>query len=397
MKRRTNETTGPEALKRRDALEVYLTMRFPGFAHSAVSAIVTPITGLAPTWRERQPVFANGKLRHVYALLGGLSTGTALVLAGPGLGLKVIGSVLLAGALRNLSAGTGHELTHSTAGLPWGPKVVDGKRKPDTLTPAVYDAVTAVALLPSWKTYQVVHGWHHAFAGVQGEGVDPDEQMVESLGARFTGWGAFLRTLADPVLHWNFLTMRLRASLGAGAKGSRKKGGPNEIPSNPVWRRVLAGLVSVAITFALPWQAALAWWLAVVLLYQVFSLCSLAVLHLWGYRAPEGAKPGVVATTITFGRLLIPDANWTAWFKLPLYALVRATFLNSALQSHDQHHRGKLDWWDAPYVRTALLLEGAEVWQTTSLRAAFETAFEAARRLPGRSDGWASDDEMLGV
>ena len=387
MKRKNYETTGPEALKKRDALEIYITMRFPGLAQRAVSAIVTSITGLAPSWLERQPVFGSGKVRHVYFLMGGLATGAGLVLAGPGLGWKLVGAVVLAGAFRNTSAGTGHELTHNAAELPWNAKQVA----------KAYDVVTAAALLPGWETYKVVHGWHHAFAGVAGEGVDPDEAMVESLGARFTGWGSFLRTLFDLRLHWKFLKMRLRASVGTGARGSRRKGGVNEVPANPVWRRVVAVLSSVLVTMTLPWESALAWCVAAVWLYQVFSLCSLAVLHLWGYRAPAGSKPGVVATTITWGRLLIPEAKWTAWLKLPLYAVVRATFLSSQLQSHDLHHRGLKEWWNAPYIRTGLLLEGAEIWQTTSLTDAFETAFEAARGLQAsRGDDW-SDDEMLGV
>lgn len=99
---------------------------------------------------------------------------------------------------------------------------------------------------------------------------------------------------------------------------------------------------------------------------------------------------------MTYGRLLIPDANFCGLLCLLGYALVRALWLQGDLNNHDLHHIGQGPWTEAPYVRTRLLMDGVPLRQTIDVRAMFQVAFDAAAQ-PSHSPDGISDEEILGM
>ena len=357
--------TGREALRRRDLFETFTVTAAPLPLRKWLSAMITAICGMAPSASGGRPPWQGSELRAVLYMLAGLLAGSLAVFAGQ-FAEKVLGGLLLVSAMRNFSSSVGHQLTHSTRGLPWSGK----------WTRLGYDIFAALLLLPTYYDYRIPHGKHHA--KVAGEG-DPDQDFIAYLQARFSGRGAFLATMISPSLHLRFMKARIRAALGMG----------------PVWRRLLAASGLVAACF-LPWASLINWAFFLLIGYQMASLTSFVSLHLWGNR-PASKDPREVATAVTFGRLLIPQPTVAGVLHLPLYALVRALWLQGDLNNHDLHHLGKGPWTDAPYVRTRLLLEGVPLRQTNGVRAMFQAAFDAAGRSGPHVEAHASDEDLLGM
>jgi hypothetical protein len=216
-------------------------------------------------------------------------------------------------------------------------------------------------LLPSYEGYRIPHRVHHAkVAGPE----DPDQVFIEYLKAHIRSLFGFFATLLNPVLHLRFLTARFRAVFCSG----------------PIWRRLLA-FVSVAGSLFMPAHALAMWLIALIIGYQMASLTSFVSLHLWGNR-PESTNPAEVSIAVTFGRLLIPEPSLKGVLLLPLYAIVRALWLQGDLNNHDLHHLGRGPWTEAAYVRTRLILNGVHVRQTNGVRAMFLAPFDAGGVKP---------------
>lgn len=362
-KNKHTEISGRDAIARRDALENFITARFPGSLQAVMSAVLTSITGLAPSTRAGRPVWAGSVLRSVVYMLVALVAGFLLLMCASPV-VKLIGVMGVVFAMRSFSSAVGHQLTHSSKGLPWNAR----------WTQMGYDVVSALLLLPSFERYAWVHGGHHGKVGGPG---DPDQELLETLGARLNGFWPFFGTLLNPVLHWRFLAERLGAVFGKRPTALIKPG--NDASHDPVWRRRLAVLALLS-ALLLPVPSLFAWWATLVFGYQVASLLSMISLHLWWQR-PASGKGVELASAVTFARLLIPEATWGGVLLLPLYALVRVLWLQGDLgPGHDLHHAygTKYPWTEAAYVRTRLLLEGVPLRQTVSVRAMFRVAFDSA-------------------
>jgi hypothetical protein len=355
QKRESGERDGWEVLRRRDALEYFITAGMPEPLRTLVSGGLTTLTGVAPSGTWGVPLRKGNVLRALLYVVATFFAGLAAIVAGTPL-LKLAGALAVVSAMRNFTSGVGHHLTHSPAGLPWDSR----------FTKAGYNVLSALLLLSSFEDYRKEHGVHH---GKVGGAEDPDQKFIEYLEARLTGWVAFLSSVFDPRFHARFLWARLQASVGRGL----------------AWRRGLAaaGLIGA---LALPGLSATLWLFALTLGYQTAAILSWLSLHLWGGR-PESGKPAEIATAVTFGRLLIPEAGFRGLAMLPVYALVRALWLQADLQNHDLHHLGKGPWTGAPYVRTRLLMEGEPLRQTVRVRDMFRVAFDAAgKSKAGRAD-----------
>jgi fatty acid desaturase len=281
-----------------------------------------------------------------------LGAGMVMILAGGPL-VKLLGAFAVISAMRNFTSSVGHHLTHSTTQLPW----------PGKWTRTGYNALSALFLLSSFEEYRKAHGVHH---GKVAGGEDPDQRFIEYVQARLTGWLPFLGTLLDPRFHARFLKARLKASIGSG----------------PAWRRAFA-LAGVLAVFGLPVAAAATWFATLIVGYQAVSMLSWLSLHLWGAR-PASGRPAEMATAVTFGRLLLPEASYRGLALLPVYALVRLLWLQGDLVNHDLHHLWQGPWTEAPYVRTRLLLEGFPLRQTINVRNMFRVAFDAAANTRAR-------------
>ena len=348
----TGEMSGWAVLRRRDALDYFITAGLPSPLRMLLSGGLTALTGVAPTATGGTPLWTSSVLRALLYMLLMLGAGLWMIVSGDP-ATKLAGALAVVSAMRNFTSSVGHHLTHSTAQLPFGARWTRGW----------YNVLSALLLLPSFEAYRKAHGIHHGkVAGAE----DPDQQFIEYLQAKLTGWGAFLRTVLDPRFHARFLMARLKASVGSG----------------PAWRRMLAvtGILAIA---AIPGAAAVVWLATLVLGYQTASILSWLSLHLWGAR-PESGRPAEIATAVTYGRLLIPEASLRGIAMLPVYALVRALWLQGDLVNHDLHHLGKGPWTDAPYVRTRLLLEGMHLRQTVTVRDMFRVAFDAAGKTRPR-------------
>jgi hypothetical protein len=358
----TGEMSGWAVLRRRDALDYFITAGLPGPLKTLLSGALTALTGVAPTATGGTPLWTSSVLRALLYMLLTLGAGLWMIARGDP-AAKLAGALAVVSAMRNFTSGVGHHLTHSTAQLPFSARWTRGG----------YNVLSALLLLPSFEAYRKDHGVHHGkVAGAE----DPDQQFIEYLQTKLTGWGAFLRTVFDPRFHARFLIARLRASIGSG----------------PVWRRMLA-VTGILVVAALPGTAAAPWLLALTLGYQTASIMSWLSLHLWGAR-PESGRPAEIATAVTFGRLLIPEASFRGAAMLPVYALARALWLQGDLVNHDLHHLGKGPWTDAPYVRTRLLLADTPLRQTVTVRDMFRVAFDAAGKKPARR-AEMSDGSML--
>ncbi len=362
---RNDGMTGREALMRRDALEIFITSRFPKGVRPWVSATLTSITGLAPSNRAEHPFWKGSEFRALLYMLITLVTGTMMILLGC-LFAKFVGGLAVISAMRNFSSSVGHQLTHSSKGLPW----------PDRWIRRGYNILSALLLLPTFEEYRELHRRHHG--KVSGPG-DPDQEFIKYLGARFDGFLWFFRTLLNPTLHSRFLAARIRAVVLKG----------------PGWRRVL-GAAGMASASLMPVPSLVVWLIFLLVGYQSASLVSFASLHLWGNRPPS-AKPFEVATAVTFGRLLIPECTLFGLLCLPAYALVRALWLQGDLNNHDLHHIGKGPWTEAPYVRSRLILEGLLLRQTNGVRAMFNRAFAAFHTKHHQPSSQISDEQILGL
>jgi fatty acid desaturase len=261
-----NELNGRDAIKRRDALENFITVRFPmGFQHWA-SAALTSITGLAPSSRAGRPVWAGSELRATIYMLATLAVGALLVLMNTPGWVKAIGVLAVVSATRSLSSAVGHQLTHSSKGLPWRAELVR----------IGYDVVGALLVLPSYALYQWLHGIHHGKVGGPG---DPDQELLDYLKARTAGFWPLVGALLNPGLHARFLAARLRAVFGKLPEGLSKSRGDLTRVYDPAWRRALAAM-GLAAGLLLPFSHIAAWLLGLVLGYQVASLLSAISLHL---------------------------------------------------------------------------------------------------------------------
>lgn len=345
--------TGAEALRRRDEIEQVLIVRLPRAIRPLASAALSSLTGLAPSGQP-EPEW-KGSAARAFAYMLGLQAGGLLLMA---YGHEFAGSLLLVGGMRAFTSAVGHHMTHGARVLP--------------VTPAVhrllYDMISAVLTLPSFDEYRRDHQKHHAFvAGAK----DPDQQLIASLLGRWRSWGGLASVFGDPRFHARFYRARLRSAITRG----------------PVWRRVVA-LLSVAL------QAALSpIWLAMVLGYQVASLASIFTLHLWDRRQEE-KSPAEIATAVTFGRLLLPEADFLLLPRLAVYTVVRLLLLQFDLGSHDLHHLGEGPWTETAYVRTRLLLSGSKIRQTLGLRAMCAAALISARTLPPATEGIRDQDYL---
>jgi fatty acid desaturase len=308
---------GREALRRRDLFETFAVKAAPPALRKWLSAMVTAICGVAPRASGGRPPWEGSELRALLYMLASLLAGSLAIFAGV-LAEKVLGGLLLVSAMRNFSSSVGHQLTHSTRGLPWSGK----------WTRLGYDLLGALLLLPTYDDYRIPHGQHHA--KVAGDG-DPDQDFINYLQACFAGPHAFFTTLISPALHVRFAQARIRAALNRG----------------PIWRRFLA-IAGIAAGCFLPWGFLAVWAFFLMIGYQMASLTSFVSLHLWGNR-PASKSPKEVATAVTFGRLLIPEPTVAGVLLLPLYAVVRALWLQGDLNNHDLHHLGKGPWTEAAY------------------------------------------------
>ena len=349
----TGEASAETVLRYRDALEHFITSGLPGqHLKKLASAGLTAIVGVAPSSTAGIPLWKGSVPRALSYMLLTLAGGVVMIVAGGPLA-KLLGALAVVSAMRNFTSSVGHHLTHSTAQLPW----------PGQWTRAGYNALSALFLLSSFEEYRKAHGVHHGkVAGAE----DPDQQFIEYVRARLTGWLPFVSTLLDPRFHARFLKARLNASIGSG----------------PAWRRVLAaaGIFGV---FVLPTAAVATWFATLIVGYQTASMLSWLSLHLWGAR-PASGRPAEIATAVTYGRLLLPEASYRGLALLTVCGLVRVLWLQGDLVNHDLHHLWQGPWTEAPYVRTRLLLEGAPIRQTINVRNMFRVAFEAAANTRAR-------------
>lgn len=367
------EVDGKEALRRRDDLETRFVEKAPAFARNSISGTLTRLTGLAPTARADRPVWKDSARREGAFLLTVLIVGLALLALGCVV-LKLLGCLCIISAARNLTSGTGHQISHDPAKL-FMPSEKDGKEAPSTdrESPArtkenvrryknraslAYAAVSAGLCLPTMEQYFKAHREHHLH--VSGA-MDPDTRFLASLPVKLDGLAPLLRTLASPTVHFRFARARAAAMAEA-----------------PVWRWPVALGPLVGLWLCTPLAGGL--WLGTISIgYQVVALLAFCTLHHW---APEvHGRPTEIAHDITLGRLLLPEPTLYGLLRLIAGAVFAAVAWPTD-RSHDVHHAAKENgrWYSVQYVRTRLLMQGVDLRQTISTRGMFQAAFKAAKQ-----------------
>ena len=341
--------TPSKALAQRDGFHK-LIAGWPAFLvgfliRGFVIRFMTWLTGIAPSAPAPDGNNHLTPMQVQTMTLAAIACGLLLLPTHP-----LLAAPLLLYGMRSFSSVAGHHQTHT--------------RPVNRLGRILYDAVSAIVTLPSFAAYAADHQKHHAYAAGPR---DPDQQFIAGLGARFEN----LHMLFDPVFHYRFAKARLIAAM-----------------SNP-WRTVLTLSAITAIAFLAP----IAGPLTIGLLYQIATTLQWATEHRWGHR-PEGpASPADIATTVTFGRLLIPSyppKDPRFWLQLLVYTVARALFLSGDLANHDLHHIGyRGSWTESASIRTRLILEGKypQLKQTTSLWGMFAVAFESAAATLDRGRG----------
>lgn len=358
-----NLLSGRDALARRDSLEVAARRYFCFLPFVWVSFWLTWITGLAPSAGRGLPPRPGSEPRaFAFALLSILLGSAALCVPGV---ISTLGGMALLSGLRNFSSAVGHHMVHGAKVLPLSSK----SRR------LIYDLISATFFLSSFDDYKRDHQAHHAYvAGPD----DADQQFIAWLGVSFRNPLRFGLTLLDPVFHARFAFARVRATLARG----------------PIWRRGYALAAQVALAMLMPWT----FYAVIIIAFQSATLLQWSTEHAWT-RRPASGNAQQIALAVTHGRLLLPDVTQPGWLlTLAGYALFRILLLQGDLPQHVLHHIGKGPWAEAPYVYTALLLEGkVPLRQTGSIRAMFRLAFDSAVGVEPRPPRDMDLNDMLSM
>jgi fatty acid desaturase len=368
--------SGSAARRRRDDLEAHFALRAPAFLRYGISAVLTWVTGLAPSNDVMNASRRSSETRAFLLMSAALFLGVTGLASNGGWLFTLVAGVLLVHGMRSFSSVVGHHMTH-------GAKVLPIFRESGRLA---YDVISALCGLPSFHEYANGHRAHHRHTAGDG---DEDQRFIAYLGARFDRPWRLLLTLVNPVLHARFLGARLRTTFLRG----------------PPWRRLIASAAAVVIFMqGLPMLAL--WMIFAGFAYQLVTVLKWSTEHLWG-RRPQDRPITPTTAGVTYGRLLLPATaallnqpgpvtTIAVAARLLMYGIVKFILLPGDLANHDLHHLGRGPWLHATHIRAQLLTDGKlSLYQTASLRGMFALAYRSATLMQATPLREVPSDRLL--